>query len=185
MQEILDNIVDSRIQNLLEIISINYPKNFKNTDIKKELIYIKKHIFWKTKVNISKPKDKDKNKNKDVNKNVARTKFKKKNKTKDKTKDKTKEINKCSGRIWSKYILNSKNMKQINDIEDKFKIDDFNDLDIKDFNSKYIVGLRCSKQKMQNSKYCKLHDKHLIHGDYLKSPNKELCYHFMKDGQYL
>ena len=76
-------------------------------------------------------------------------------------------------------------MKKINNVEDKFKIDDFIDLDIKDFNSKYTIGTRCSKTKMQNGKYCKLHNKHLIHGDYLEIPNKELCYHFMKDGKYL
>ena len=41
------------------------------------------------------------------------------------------------------------------------------------------------KNRFNDNKYCKLHSNHLIHGDYLESPNKELCYHFMKDGKYL
>ena len=99
--------------------------------------------------------------------------------------------NKCSARVWSKYILNKSTMKKVFDIDDKFKVDDFIDIDIKEFNSKYIIGLRCSKIKKDTNicndtnKYCKLHEKHLIHGDYLESPNKELCFHFMKDAKYL
>lgn len=77
-------------------------------------------------------------------------------------------------------------MKKLNDIDDKFKVDDFIDIDIKAFNSKYIIGLRCSKNKKHDTnKYCKMHTKHLIHGDYLDPPNKEICYHFMKDAKYL
>jgi hypothetical protein len=38
---------------------------------------------------------------------------------------------------------------------------------------------------MEKNKYCKLHANHLIHGDYLEIPSKELCYHFIKDGKYL
>jgi len=76
-------------------------------------------------------------------------------------------------------------MLKLNNIDNKFKVDDFNDLDIDDFNSKYIIGLRCSRNKDNKNKYCKTHTKHLIHGDYLELPDKELCYHFIKDGKYL
>jgi len=182
MQNILDSLVDSRIHNLLKIININYPNKFKKLEIEKELLYIKKYIFWKTKNNkiiIQKAKKANKIKK------VIEFKKVKEVEIKEKLKKKLKDINQCSGRIWANYILNNKNMKQINDVEEKFKIEDFIDLDIKDFNSKYTIGKRCSKIKMQNGKYCKLHNKHLIHGDYLEIPNKELCYHFMKDGKYL
>ena len=184
MQEVLDKLVESRIINLLETININYSDKFKNSDIEKELIYIKKHINWKMQKLI----------NDDTESNISleiktKTKTKTKNIIQLKTKKNVNNIkvneNQCSGRKWSDYIFNKTTNKQLNDIEDKFKVDDFNDLDIKEFNSKYIIGLRCCKNKIDKSKYCNLHTKHLIHGDYLKLPDKELCYHFMKDGKYL
>ena len=62
---------------------------------------------------------------------------------------------------------------------------DYKHIDLKSFTDKYIIGSRCSKPKMKDYKYCKLHSNHLIHGDYLELPSKELCYHFIKDGKYL
>jgi len=186
MENILNKLVETRIISILETININYPDKFPKPQINKELNYIKEHIHWK----------------KQIHNNIKKIKVKQKPKLKPKLKLKLKhkinldnesiiiknneiDINKCSGRIWSVHIKNSKTMKKINDIDNKFKVDDFIDIDIKEFNSKYIIGSRCSKNKISNSKYCKLHYKHLIHGDYLESPNKELCYHFMKDGKYL
>ena len=207
MQDILDTIVDSRILNLLEIISINYPDKFNKNNIEKELIYIKEYIHWKKKEKLKpslEPKNKIKLKtrtklnnkanNKANNKvNNKNLKFKKKTKKKEIEKIiQTENIQQCSGRVWSEYIYNRNNMKKLNDIEDKFKVEDFNDLDIKDFNSKYVVGLRCSRNKIEmidnsdkKNTYCKLHSKHLIHGDYLVTPDKELSHHFIKDGKYL
>ena len=192
MQDILNNLVDSRILNLLEIININYPDKFKKTDIETEITYIKKHINWKTQ-NIKTTYVKKNKDNKDIKKNKIKknliklnkhSKIKEKEKKKEKEKEKEIDIQ-CSGRTWSDYILNKNTMKKINDIDEKFKVNDYNILDLKDFNSKYIIGLRCSKKHIENSKYCKLHSKHLIHGNYLEIPNKELCYHFIKDGKYL
>lgn len=187
MQSILDKLIDSRINNLLEVINLNYPDKFKKEEIKKEITYIKKNIFWK-KQSIEQNKKlklKLKGKNKSKKKNII--KFKN---TIDTIDTIDKNTNQCSGRVWSKYILDKKNMNKLNDIDDKFKVDDFIDIDIKEFNSKYIIGSRCSKKKDTNicndtNKYCKLHEKHLIHGDYLEPPNKELCFHFMKDAKYL
>ena len=207
MQDILDTIVNSRILNLLEIININYPDKFNKNNIEKELNYIKEHIHWKKKDNSQtslesknkiklKTRTKLNNKaNNKVNKvNNKKLKFKKKTKKKeiDKVIQTENNIQQCSGRVWSEHIFNRKNMKKLNDIEDKFKVEDFNDLDIKEFNSKYVIGLRCSRNKIEmiddsnkNNTYCKLHSKHLIHGDYLVTPDKELCHHFIKDGKYL
>lgn len=174
MEDILDRLVDSRIKTLLETININYPDKIKKSDIEKEIIYIKERVNWKKIKSIKSleskkplyPKKSLEPKNKEVNKELNKA-------------------NQCSGRIWTNYIVYKKNNKKVDNIIDKFKVDDFNDLDEKDFNSKYIIGLRCSKTKYDDSKYCKLHTKHLIHGDYSESPNKELCYHFMKNGKYL
>ena len=49
MQNILNQIVDSRISNFLEIINNNYPNKFKKENIEKEIIYIKQHILWEHK----------------------------------------------------------------------------------------------------------------------------------------
>ena len=94
-------------------------------------------------------------------------------------------LQQCSGRSWSDYIFMRKTNKKVSNIDDKYKVDDFNDIDIKAFNIKYIVGIRCKNAKLANTKYCKLHTSHLIHGDYLETPSKELCYHYIKDGKYI
>ena len=56
---------------------------------------------------------------------------------------------------------------------------------LKSFIDKYVIGSRCLKTKCKDIQYCNLHSEHLIHGDYLEIPSKELCYHFIKDGKYL
>ena len=187
MQDILNKLIETRILNLLETININYPDKFKKDAIDKELNYIKEKIIWKEKslkihksVKIHKPVNKNKNK-----KNLIKLKTKTNSNIKEKVNKTMTNVKQCSGRIWSKYILDIQTKKKLNDIDNKFKVDDFIDLDLKDFNSKYIIGLRCCKNRFNDNKYCKLHSNHLIHGDYLESPNKELCYHFMKDGKYL
>jgi hypothetical protein len=182
MEKILNKLVDSRILTILETININYPNKFLKTEINNELNYIKEHIHWKKQIHNKKKKIKVKQK--------PKLKLKLKNKINIDTtsitiKNNEIDVKKCSGRIWSDDIKNSKTMVKINEIDNKFKVDDFIDIDIKEFNSKYIIGSRCSKNQISNSKYCKLHSNHLIHGDYLESPSKELCYHFMKDGKYL
>jgi hypothetical protein len=189
MQTILEKLVDSRILTILETINSNYPDKFAKKDIDKEIIYIKEHILWKQQeLQINKEKIK-KEKKKKKKKIKLKLKFKASiqdtNQIHNQTHNETNDLNQCSGRVWSNYIINKINMKQLNDIDEKFKVEDFIDIDIKEFNSKYIIGTRCSKKTYNTNKYCKLHLNHLIHGDYLESPNKELCYHFMKDGKYL
>ena len=202
METILDTIIDSRIQNLLEIININYPDKFKKEQINNELLYIKKHIFWKKRKLKHKLEQID-NKILDIssisitNANTNTTTTTTTNTTTNlstiKLKNKqqlSNNLHQCSGRTWSKYIYNRITTHKIinsDDIDKQFKVDDYKDLNIKEFNSKYILGSRCKNNtnNTNNNKYCKLHNKHLIHGDYLELPNKELCYHFMKDGKYI
>ena len=61
-------------------------------------------------------------------------------------------------------------------IDDTRKINKLSTIfcNLKSFTDKYIIGSRCSKPKMKDCKYCKLHSNHLIHGDYLELPSKEL-----------
>ena len=73
----------------------------------------------------------------------------------------------------------------VDNLEKQYLVDDFKLININTFNSKYQIGLRCKNKHIFNSKYCKLHNKHLIHGDFLEPPSKELCFHFIKDGNYI
>ena len=164
---IINNIIDSRIRELLDTISTKYPNEFAKSLCENEMLYIKSHIRMQ---NI-----KQKDKNKKVKQNIV-------------IKRKLPIEQQCCGRVWHDGIFNKKTLKVVDDIDSKFKVIDFADLDMNAFNDKYMLGLKCKKAKDTNnkdSKYCKLHNIHLIHGDYLETPDAELCYHFIKDGKYL
>ena len=196
MNKIMNNIINSKIKSLLETISLNYPEKFNNKLIDKELEYIKKHIILE---NINSNEDKKRKnsivKTQIIKKNLIKIKYIQINKpvVNKPVVNKTvvnKTINiedQCSGRVWNDSIFSTKTMKITNDIETKYKVLDYKHIDLKEFSKQYIIGSRCSniKIKEEGSKYCKLHSKHLIHGDYLEMPTKELCYHFIKDGKYL
>ena len=146
MQTILEKLVDSRILTILETININYPDKFPKKDIDKEIIYIKEHILWKQEeLQINKEKIK-KEKKKKKKKIKLKLKFKDSIQDTNQIHNQTNDLNQCSGRVWSNYIINKINMKQLTDIDEKFKVEDFIDIDIKEFNSKYIIGTRCSKK---------------------------------------
>ena len=76
-------------------------------------------------------------------------------------------------------------MKEVSDIDKKFKVKDFVDIKIKEFHGKYIVGTQCRRKKSEDNIYCYQHKNHCPHGNYFEIPPKELCLHFMKDGNYL
>ena len=109
---------------------------------------------------------------------------KKENKKKKQIKQITEE-ERCCARIWNNDIIEKKTMSKVNKIANEFKVFDFKDINIKQFNKKYSLGLQCKKIKYKDNIYCKLHTQHLIHGNYKDIPSQELCYHFMKDGKYL
>ena len=176
MQSIVENIIDTRIISLLEVINNNYPDKFDKKLISKELSYIKEHIDYKnieTKIDkpvdipIDKPVDSKQN-NKHSNNNYCD------------------DVSlQCSGRVWSNNIYNSKDLKKVDDVDIKFKVKDYKDINLKSFLDKYSIGLKCSKKKCEDSKYCKSHTNNLIHGDFLEKPSQELCYHFLKHGKYI
>ena len=168
METIINKIIENKIRLLLEIINKNYNTKFKKENITKELEYIIKHVN----IIIKEPQPLDDH-------TLATQSIPKK---------KTILIQddvRCCGRCWNSDIFDRQTMSKIKEVDTIFKVIDFNDINIKKFNKKYILGIQCKKPKYQNNDYCKLHLHHLIHGNYKEMPTKEICYHFMKDGKYL
>ena len=161
-ETIINKIIENKIRTLLEIINKNYAIKFKRENIDKEVEYIIKHI------NIVEYIHKESN--------IIKAK---------KTKINILDENRCCARTWNNDIFDRETMLKVKYIDRIFKVIDFKDINIKQFNEKYILGLQCKKSKLQPSDYCKLHSHHLIHGNYNNIPSKEICYHFMKDGKYL
>jgi hypothetical protein len=196
MENIIENIIDSRIKNLLEIININYPDKFNKQLIDKEFKYIKNHIkFIKYKKNKT-PKIKDTESNDSISETTTSetttsetTTSEKTITSKIKTQIKTQilENNQCCARTWNHNIIDRKTDINIekNKLDPIFNVFNYKDINNKLFNNKYKIGLRCKNVKYLDTVYCKLHNKHLIHGNYNEIPSKELCYHFIKDGKYL
>lgn len=179
MQSIVESIIDTRIISLLEVISNNYPDKFDKKLISKELAYIKDHIDYKrSEPTLVKPIDKPIVKPIDSKQNNKHNNNNNNNCCDDVSLQ-------CSGRIWSNNIYNSKDLKKVDDVDIKFKVKDYKDINLKSFLDKYTIGLKCSKKKCDNSKYCKSHSNNLIHGDFLEKPSQELCYHFLKHGKYI
>jgi hypothetical protein len=177
--KLIDSIINDKLINLLTVISKNNPKTFKKEYIQKELDLIKTNL---TKTNLTKT-------------NLTKTNLTKNSKSSKKYKStsQTKKIyikkinskNKCCARVWSNSILDKNTKKKVSEIDNVFKVIDFNDINNELFSENYTIGEQCKKNKYKNTNYCKLHCNHLIHGNYKEKPSKELCYHFMKDGKYL
>jgi len=201
MQSIIENIVDSRVKNLLEIINYHFPDKFDKKIIKSEFEYIKKSII------LTKQEPKNKSKESEIDEesdndskedeysetdsDIEEDNTLHKHIHNSKQLIKVKKLidieKRCSGRIWYKNIKYRTTLLDVakENIEKKFIVSHFKDINIKAFTTKYIIGSRCSNAKTNTSKYCKLHTKHLIHEDYLETPSKLLCYHFLKHGKYL
>lgn len=90
----------------------------------------------------------------------------------------------CQARIWDD-IFDRETCKQVAAIDDEFQVSDYNDINIKRFAKKYILGKQCARKKTTGTDYCLLHNRHCPHGNYLEPPTKELCFHFMTDGGYI
>ena len=185
MQDIIEKIIVTRLKQLLEIISKTYPTKFKHKDIDNEIDYLKKHIIFK---NFKKYNQKKSIKSNKLSRETSRE-------TSTETSRESLQENQCHARVWNNYIFERQTKNKVEELPDIFKVNDFKDINIKSFNSKYIIGLQCKKKKHNSNsnsnsndtdnKYCKIHLKHLIHGDFTEIPSKEICYHFIKDGKYL
>jgi hypothetical protein len=177
ISKIINDILDKKILEILKQINNVYPDKFPKKNIKLEFEFIKNNI-------------------KLVNSSITSNKIPTQTLIDDKTKqnDKTNKVNnkqcniksqnRCNARIWNN-IYDRTTLKEVSDIDKKFKVKDFIDIKIKEFHSKYIVGTQCRKKKTEDSIYCNQHKKHCIHGNYFEIPSQELCLHYMKDGNYL
>lgn len=181
----------NKILEILYTINKNYPDKFNSKNIQKELKYIQQHIKHQQLPKIVYNNHKHLI---NTNTNTIQSGIILKTPKKQRIKKKINESQLCSARVWGKiYDKTSPTPKPITQILDKFKVVDFANINLKEFNAKYILGSRCTRKKISlatesipsSGKYCKLHSKHLIHGDYLENPNKELCFHYMKDNKLL
>jgi hypothetical protein len=173
LKNIIEKISETRLRQLLEIISKKYPTKFKYKDIPTEIDYLKNHIIvkpYKKKINPL-------SESLPTTINVLPITIR--------PPSRLPKENQCCARVWNDSIFEKDTMTKITVLPELFKVSDFKHINIKKFNSKYTVGLQCRKKKYEDSNYCKLHINHLIHGDYTEVPTKELCYHFIKDGKYL
>jgi hypothetical protein len=179
VNKLLESILDKNILELLKIINSNYPDKFPKKNINLEFEFIKNNIKF---INSNKTNNSNNVININVNggqklNNVVSSNTKKVIKT-------VLDINRCNARIWNN-IYERATLKEVSDIDKKFKVKDFADIKVKAFHEKYIVGTQCKRQKSSDSIYCFQHKTYLPHGNIFEIPSKELCFHYMKDGNYL
>jgi hypothetical protein len=168
INDLYSRIIQNHILELLRTINSKYPTKFPKTIIKSELENIMSNV------NLSRH-------------SVSTTKISSSSKPKAPStaiKPKLDPAARCHARIWDD-IFDRVTFKQVADIDDEFQVSDFNDINIKKFSKKYILGKQCARKKTADTNYCLLHNRHRPHGSYLEQPSKELCFHFMIDGGYL
>jgi hypothetical protein len=186
---IIKKISENRLKQLLEIVSKNYPTKFKYKDINTEVEYLKDHIIFKSYIKNTLPTTISSQpttiSSQPTTISSQPTTISSQPTTISSQPTRLQKENQCCARVWNDYIFDRSNMTKITDLPELFKVNDFKNINIKKFNSAYIIGLQCKKKKYKESNYCKLHKNHLIHGDFTELPSKEICYHFIKDGKYL
>jgi hypothetical protein len=175
--KIITDILDRKILDLLKTIHSHYPDKFTKTNIQLEYNFIKNTIQF---IN---------NTSSNTKKYIITKKNSKPN-SKPGTKPGTKPVSKitstdrCCARIWNN-IYERNTLKEVSDIDDKYKVKDFADIKIKSFNNQYIIGSQCKRKKTNGEKYCFQHKTHLPHGDYFDIPTKEICFHYLKECNYI
>ena len=180
VNRLLISILDKKILELLKTISSNYPDKFPKKNINLEFEFIKNNIkFIKT----DKPAKSDKADKPVSGNNILIGNINVGTIVKRVIK-KVLDVNRCNARIWNN-IYDRETLKEVSDIDKKFKVKDFADIKIKAFHKKYIVGTQCKRDKSEDSIYCFQHKTYLPHGNIFEIPSTELCLHYMKDGNYL
>lgn len=168
-------VIRNHIFELLKVINCKYPTKFPRTEINIELDKIMANINLTT--IIDNPKQ--------INaSNASNTTSSKPRKIK--PKPNLEPAARCQARIWDN-IYDRTTGQEITEMDDEFQVSDYNDINIKKFHKKYILGKQCARKKVPTpaGNYCLQHNKHRPHGNYLEQPSKELCYHFMIDGGYI
>ena len=170
--DLYSKIIRNQITELLKVINSKYTVKFPKTLIKQEL----DNIMVSISLSDSTPS---------INESASRNNVPKSNDRKVKSKPPVVEpAARCQARIWDD-IFDRTTCKQATSIDDEFQVSDYNDINIKKFHKKYILGKQCARKKTLDTNYCILHNRHRPHGNYLEQPSKELCLHFMIDGGYL
>ena len=164
--DILKIVLRKKITELLRVISSKYPDKFKHTEISAEVDIILSNIVWG---------------------DFRYGNFNKPNNTVHTTARKVKKLEKaerCNARVWNN-IYDRATLKEVDSIDKKFLVVDYNDLKVKEFNARYIVGSQCSRKKHSVGIYCPQHTKHNPHGNYFEVPKPELCLHYIKECGFL
>ena len=168
IDDLYSRIIRNHILDLLKIINSKYPTKFSNNLLSIELDQIMANVSLLPLVPSSEPK-------------AAKAP---KDKYKSKSKFNLEPATRCQARIWDD-IFDRITCKQVAEIDEEFQVSDYNDINIKKFNKKYILGKQCARKKALDINYCLQHNRHRPHGNYMDPPSKELCLHFMIDGGYL
>jgi len=173
INELYSRIIRKHISELLKIIHSKYPTKFPKTAITAELENIFSNVnFINQAITVN---ESQKNKS---NQSKLFTK------TSRLAKPKLDPACRCQARIWDD-IFDRETCKQVSAVDDEFQVSDYNDINIKRFTKKYILGKQCARKRTTDTNYCVLHNRHRPHGNYLEPPTKELCLHFMIDGGYI
>jgi hypothetical protein len=171
-QDFIKHLHHSKIKELLTVISLHYPELFKAENISDELKYLEQHISYYSKYITSSAPSTSQPINQNLNKKQNHSKLLRKLQ--------------CKARVYNP-IINKINGQIVDKIPSKYKVINFNDIDCNAFNKKYSLGTQCLNKcaNIQDSIYCTLHTKHLIHGDFTTSPDGELIFHFIKENKLL
>ena len=173
VNELYSRIIRKHILELLTIIHSKYPTKFPKTAITTELEYIFSNInFISSVFNPPAPGNSLSKSSTSIPNKPPRQSIKLESSVR------------CQARIWDD-IFERETSKQVAAIDDDFQVSDYNDINIKRFTKKYILGKQCARKKTTDTNYCLLHNRHRPHGNYLEPPTKELCFHFMIDGGYI
>jgi len=206
--KIITDILDRKILALLKIIHTHYPDKFTKPNIQLEYNFIKNSITIATNASNTPNATKYIIKKKYANTNAktanaktanaktanaktanaktanAKTANAKTANAKKSNISKLSNVDRCCARIWNN-IYERNTLKEVSDIDDKYRVKDFADIKIKSFNNQYIIGSQCKRKKSNGEKYCFQHKTHLPHGDYFDIPTKEICFHYLKECNYI
>ena len=172
--DLIKGILDKKILTLLNIIHSKYPDKFTDNNVLLEYEFIKTRIQYgcSQETDTIKPEYKRKSKKK------------KEPATNTKEKNKLSNENRCCARVWNN-IYDKNTLEEISDIDARYKVRDFADINVNSFNKQYIIGSRCKRKKRDGEQYCFQHKMHLPHGNYCDVPTQEICFHYLKECNYI
>jgi len=185
LDNIIQDILKKRITELLTIIHNNCKTQFTKDDIQTELNIILEKIELLNQFQNNKCNTGDINNiisNNIISNNIIS------NNNIDTINNSNNNSNLCNARIWGKGIIyNIKTGEKVKKIPEKYNVTDFADINEKLFNKNFVIGCKCKRKKIDvpGSEYCRQHTIHLPHDNFTKPPDKELIFHYLKEGKYI